>query len=205
MSLTITANENKNISTAVILAGGNGKRMNSGIFPKSLIPVELINCLSNHFLQLQKLEIEKVIISVYKENKILKEFLNDFSKSFMFDIKIVEEEVCGSGGSLQNILKKTGITDAFIYISADSYFLFYYNELIKNYESDTYCIFRKYEEGLYSKDESHKNLYCLAKDKEQRYCYSGLGIFDGKLFQQYSFNEKEFDLSEYLKEIAKLN
>ena len=109
MSLTITANENKNISTAVILAGGNGKRMNSGIFTKSLIPVELINCLSNHFLQLQKLEIEKVIISVYKENKILKEFLNNFSKSFMFDIKIVEEEVCGCGGSLQNILKKLGL------------------------------------------------------------------------------------------------
>ena len=193
MSLTIKENENKNISTAVILAGGNGKRMNSGIFPKSLIPVELINCLSNHFLQLQKLEIEKVIISVYKENQFLKEFLNEFSKTFMFDIKIVEEEICGSGGSLQNILKKTGISETFICISADSYFLFDYNELIKNFESDTFCIFRKFEKGFYCKDGNQKYLFSLAKENKERYCYSGLGIFNGKLMQKFSFGYNEFD------------
>ena len=72
MSLTITANENKNISTAVILTDGNGKRMNSGIFPKSLKPVELINCLSNHFLQLQKLEQKKLLYQYIKKTKFLK-------------------------------------------------------------------------------------------------------------------------------------
>ena len=197
--------EKKNIKTAIILAGGIGQRMNSGLFPKSLIPVELINSLTNHFLQLKKLEIEKVIISVYKENQNLKNFLKDFSKVFLFDIIIIEEEVCGSGGSLQNILKKTTFRELFICISADSFFDFDYNKLINNFESDSCCIFRKFEAGLYCKDKNKKDLYCLFNEKEQRYCYSGLGIFDAKLLQKFSFSETEFDLSEYLKEISKVN
>ena len=72
--------ESKTISTAVILAGGIGKRMKSGLFPKSLIPVELINTLTYHLLQLKKYDFERIIIGVYKNNVLLKEFLQNISK-----------------------------------------------------------------------------------------------------------------------------
>ena len=193
--------ENK-ISIAVILAGGIAKRMESGIFPKSLIPVELINTLSNHLLQLKKLEIEKIIISVYKKNSYLKDFLKEFSKELDMEIKIIEEDLCGSGGSLQNTLKSTDLDEIFLCISSDCYFFFDYKEIIKKFESDTFLLFRKFDEGLYSKDKDKRNSYCLSKENEQKYCYSGIGVFDAKLLKQFSFMEKEFDLSKYLIEIS---
>ena len=101
MSQESKSDKENRISIAVILAGGIAKRMESGIFPKSLIPVELINTLSNHLLQLKKLEIEKIIISVYKKNSYLKDFLKEFSKELDMEIKIIEEDLCGSGGSLK--------------------------------------------------------------------------------------------------------
>ena len=202
----INNNTIKNISTAIILAGGLGQRMKSGNFPKSLIPIESINILSEHLLQLKKLEIEKIFISVNKDNLTLKNYLNNFSNISLFDIKIIEEDVCGSGGSLQNILKKTGFNDFFICISVDSYFDFDYNILIQNFVSDTFLVFKKYKEGRYCKDENFNsnNLFCLAKENKEKFCYSGIGIFDAKLLNKFSFNEKEFDLCEYLIEIAKL-
>ena len=197
----------KNISTAIILAGGQGQRMKSGLFPKSLIPVESINILSEHLLKLKKLSIENIFISVNKSNIILKKYLEKISELFLFNIQIIEEEVIGSGGSLQNILRKTGFNGLFICISVDSYFSFDYNELIQKFKSDTFLLFKKYEEGRYCKDDNFKenNLFCLAKDNKKRYCYSGLGVFDSKLLNQFYFEKKEFDLCEYLIEIAKMN
>ena len=196
--------ESKTISTAVILAGGIGKRMKSGLFPKSLIPVELINTLTYHLLQLKKYDFERIIIGVYKNNVLLKEFLQNISKVLLLHIEIIEEELCGSGGSVQNILRQTKLNELFLCISADSFFYFDYNELIKQFKKDTFCLFRKYDKGFYTKDKTKKESFLLACDKDERYCFSGIGLFDGKLFQQYNFEEKEFDLYEYLIEIAKI-
>lgn len=134
----------------------------------------------------------------------MKEFLQNISKVLLLHIEIIEEELCGSGGSVQNILRQTKLNELFLCISADSFFYFDYNELIKQFKKDTFCLFRKYDKGFYTKDKTKKESFLLACDKDERYCFSGIGLFDGKLFQQYNFEEKEFDLYEYLIEIAKI-
>ena len=204
--MKINNNRIKNISTAFILAGGLGQRMESGLFPKSLIPIETINILSDHLLRLKKLEIEKIFISVNKDNQLLKKYLNDFSALNLLDnITIIEEEVCGSGGSLQNLLKKSKFNGLFICISVDSYFFFDYGELIHNFVNDTFLLFKKYEEGRYCKDDFYKDnsLFCLAEKNKEKYCYAGLGIFDTELLNKFNFEEKEFDMCEYFIRIAK--
>ena len=204
--MKINNNKIKNISTAFILAGGLGQRMESDLFPKALIPIETINILSEHLLRLKKLEIENIFISVNKNNTLLKKYINNISSLNLFDnITIIEEEVCGSGGSLQNLLRKSKFNGLFICISVDSYFFFDYGELIHKFVSDTFLVFKKYEEGRYCKDEFYKdnNLFCLAEKNKEKFCYAGLGIFDTAILNKFNFEEKEFDMCEYLIRIAR--
>jgi len=120
---------------AIILAGGQGKRLRSVIndIPKPMAPIKDKPFLEYLILQLKKQNIKDIIISTGYRGHIIKSYFQDGGN---WDINIEyseEDKPLGTGGAL----RKAGelISDEqFIVMNGDSYFDIEFNQLISFHE-----------------------------------------------------------------------
>jgi len=120
---------------AIILAGGQGKRLRSVIndIPKPMAPIKDKPFLEYLILQLKKQNIKDIIISTGYRGHIIKSYFQD-GGNWGINIEYSEEDKpLGTGGAL----RKAGelISDEqFIVMNGDSYFDIEFNQLISFHE-----------------------------------------------------------------------
>jgi NDP-sugar pyrophosphorylase family protein len=120
---------------AIILAGGEGKRLRSVIndIPKPMAPVKGIPFLEYLILQLKKQNIKDIIISTGYKGSIIKSYFQN-GNNWEINIEYSEEEKpLGTGGAL----RKAGELideEQFIVMNGDSFFDIEFKQLISFHE-----------------------------------------------------------------------
>jgi NDP-sugar pyrophosphorylase family protein len=120
---------------AIILAGGEGKRLRSVIndIPKPMAPVKGIPFLEYLVLQLKKQNIKDIIFSTGYKGSIIKSYFQDGDN---WDINIEyseEDKPLGTGGALRNAGELID-DEQFIVMNGDSFFDIEFKQLISFHE-----------------------------------------------------------------------
>ena len=141
------------INTAIILAGGKGKRMidfsvlpeslskqgfNPAEMHKSMIPIKGKPLLEYNILWLKKWGIKKIVLGVGHQKEGI---MNYFGTGRKWDVKIVYAEHSPEGGTadaLREDIEKSGIEEEYFFVTnSDQLTTFPLKELIKVHFSDT--------------------------------------------------------------------
>lgn len=141
------------VKTAIILAGGKGKRMidfsvlpeslsKQGFNPekthKSMIPIGGRPFLEHNILWLKKWGIKKIIIGVGYQKESIVNYFKDGGK---WDVKIIYAEHSPEGGTadaLREDIEKSGIEEEYFFVTnSDQLTSFPLKELIKVHFSET--------------------------------------------------------------------
>jgi mannose-1-phosphate guanylyltransferase len=111
---------------AVILAGGYGKRLQPLTLrtPKGILPVADSTIIEMTLKELEKLKIEKAILSLNKNQSKVKDLLNERYKGikieYVFEDSKKDADKLGAIGALAFIIKKFG-QDDYIILGSDNY------------------------------------------------------------------------------------
>ena len=176
------------LNQAVILCGGQGKRLNylTKNTPKPLLKVNgisfieyLINNLSRHGIK------EIILLCGYLGHKFISKYHN---KSFS-GVKIIcikETKELGTGGAVINAFKK--LDKVFYLLNGDTYFDINLNLLSSQFNSKKYdmlmcCAELNKDVSRYSKINLNRQIIkSISTNNKSKYINSGLYIFKRKIF-----------------------
>jgi MurNAc alpha-1-phosphate uridylyltransferase len=187
---------------ALILAGGAGSRMKQAVIEKPLMPIFGIPAIVHIVLNLKKIAVKEIIISVIENSKII-ECLGTGEK---YGVKIFYSKELSSNGTGAGILKaiKNFDNKPFLVVSGDVFFTFSIENLSINNNEFAHIILNKSrskkKDGRYIFGENSKIFPAnMGKDASvETFAFSGIGLFNSILFQKYSPNKTIFDLQEVI-------
>lgn len=168
---------------AIILAGGYGTRLQPLTLrtPKGVLPVANSTIIESTLKELEKLNIEKVILSLNITQFKFKEFLEKKYRGlqidFVFENTSKNSEKLGAVGALAYVMKKYG-NDKYIILGSDNYIqgLDYEKMLKKHEEEKAEATIGLYElkdmkkvsnYGIAVMDENKKIIYFQEKPKQE--------------------------------------
>ena len=167
---------------AFILAAGKGKRLLplTKEIPKPLISVNGITLIERNIIKLKNAGVKDLVINVsYLSEKIIAH-LGDGSDLGVQINYSIEQELLGTGGAITNAIDLLD-SDPFLLVSSDVYTDINFSEisLPKNKSAHLICSKKKDIEADFFLDGDKINL----DNRGEGLVYSGIGIFDPKLFQ----------------------
>ena len=176
------------LNQAVILCGGQGKRLNhlTKKTPKPLLKINntpfieyLIKNLSRHGIK------EIILLCGYLGEK----FVSKYHNKYFSDVKIIcikETKELGTGGAVINAFKK--LDKAFYLLNGDTYFDVNLNLLSSQFNSKKYdmlmcCAELNKDVSRYSKiNLNRQTIKSISTNNKSKYINSGLYIFKRKIF-----------------------
>jgi len=160
---------------ALILAGGYGTRLQPLTLrtPKGILPVAGTTLIEMALKEIEKLKVEKVILSLNKNQQKVKDFLdenyNGLKIDYIFEDSKKDSDKMGAIGALANVIKKFGADD-YIILGSDNYTkgLDYEKMLSQHLEKKADATIALYE--LYDMSKvSYYGIAVLGSDKKITY------------------------------------
>lgn len=200
----------KEMPTVVIMAGGQGKRMQpfTSILPKPLIPVGNLTVIENIINNFRDFNVKKFYITLNYKSKIIKSFLSD-SKIKKYLNFFIEKKPLGTIGSLKYLDKKLGSN--FILTNSDSLIDIDVNEFVdfhvKNNNTLTLAVAIKKFENPYGEcviNNKGNLTSILEKPKHNFMINTGLYMVKKEVLK-YIKKNKRMDMDELLNNLIKKN
>lgn len=199
----------------ILLCGGLGTRVSDKYkkVPKCLIPINGKPFLFHQLNLLKKYDFQEIIISINhlgsQVEKYVSSIKTDLEISCIYDGKLS----LGTGGAVNKIITKAGLTKSFFVMYGDSYLPFDFNPLFKFIENynveDLMCVYKNQLSNHSNNVIMNKKNNVLLYDKknftpEMQFIDYGLNLLNPKTFSNFSKRcDASFDLSDYQNFISK--
>ena len=199
------------ISTALILCAGLGKRLNPLTLktPKPLLELKNITILERCINLIIKFGAKKIFINTFHLGNQIIEFIKD--KKFPIDIQVIEDgsEILDTGGGILNMIEKSNENDFIIFNPDTVWNKDYIDEInkMKNfYFSNKLNNLLLLANKRLSFDSNLKGDFklinnSLKKNDNKDFIYIGCQILNRDLFEKY--NVSRFPISEIWNELLK--
>ena len=177
------------IKQAMILAAGRGNRMMplTRDIPKSMLKIGNMTLIEDKIIRLVEAGVEKIIINVGYLGNYIKEHVGDGSK---YGIKIIISDEgampIGTANGVRTILHQFN-DEPFILVNADIWTNYLFIELNEELINDCLAHIILTPKPSYSKGDFNMDNNKVIKGN--KYTYTGIGIYNPKIFLDY--NDKE--------------
>ena len=201
------------ISTALILCAGFGKRLNplTEKIPKPLLQLNNVTLLENCINLIIKLGIKKIFLNTFHLSDQIISFIK--KKKFKIKIQIVEDgkEILDTGGGILNMMKESSDEDFIIFNPDTLWNKNYHNEIIKmqnfyfsNRLNNILLLVNKtqsFDKNLSGDFDLKDN--SLHRGDITNFIYIGCQILNKNLFNKYDI--KSFSVTKIWNELLKNN
>ena len=201
------------ISTALILCAGFGKRLNplTEKIPKPLLQLNNVTLLENCINLIIKLGIKKILLNTFHLSDQIISFIK--KKKFKIKIQIVEDgkEILDTGGGILNMMKESSDEDFIIFNPDTLWNKNYHNEIIKmqnfyfsNRLNNILLLVNKtqsFDKNLSGDFDLKDN--SLHRGDITNFIYIGCQILNKNLFNKYDI--KSFSVTKIWNELLKNN
>ena len=191
------------ITTAIILAGGFGTRLQSVIsdLPKPMAPINEQPFLNYQLNYLKHFGIKKVILSVGYLSKKIKDYYGNNFNGLAIDY-VVEENPLGTGGGIRLAIEKCGESLTFV-LNGDSFFdvdlIEFYNLHIKNKSQISLALRKVNDSSRYGTiEKNQENKITSFKEKSgitnEGVINGGVYIIEKELYLQATTADSNFSI-----------